>query len=216
MNILWARAAERIVAIMAGALSIYLGYRLFIQVPSLAHESDGTLTLPGMEIVLTQVGPGVFFALFGAVVLWLSMRTQFTYEWGGAEAGAGDAAGLPQAPPGTRIPPGPGAIRYAAGVDALADKQSFGAARALLLRDVRALDRLSTSLHEGEGAAIAASQRADFAIALPRIKESLMLGVWGEDWGDIAEFKKWVDGGADDAAPENCEAAVRFFHGDGS
>lgn len=71
-NIALVRMFERILVVLFGGLSIYLGYRLFFHLP-MEKRSGGELTFPGMKIVLTRVGPGVFFAAFGSVVLLYSL-----------------------------------------------------------------------------------------------------------------------------------------------
>jgi hypothetical protein len=64
-----ARHLERLVIALAGALAVWLGYRLFINMP-LGEKGTGKLQLPGgISIFISRVGPGVFFVLFGAGVL---------------------------------------------------------------------------------------------------------------------------------------------------
>ena len=63
------RHLERLLIVCSGMLSIWLGYRLFLAMPAGAR-GDGEIKLPGgISIFLSRVGPGVFFALFGAVVV---------------------------------------------------------------------------------------------------------------------------------------------------
>ena len=69
------RGAERLGIVAAAALCIWLGYKLFQSLPS-QHGSGGTLTLPSAKLVMSKVGPGVFFALFGGLVLWKSVEFQ--------------------------------------------------------------------------------------------------------------------------------------------
>jgi len=59
---------ERLLVVGFGGLAIYLGYKLFFHLP---HQTDhaGKITLPGMKIVLSRVGPGIFFLAFGATIL---------------------------------------------------------------------------------------------------------------------------------------------------
>lgn len=72
---LFFRGGERLGIVAVAALCIWLGYRLFQSLPT-QHSSTGTLTLPSAKLVMSKIGPGVFFALFGALVLWQSVRTQ--------------------------------------------------------------------------------------------------------------------------------------------
>jgi len=66
------RMLERILAVLIGGGSIYLGYRLFFHIPDDSNH-QGRLELPGMKLVLTKVGPGIFFAVFGCIVLVYSL-----------------------------------------------------------------------------------------------------------------------------------------------
>ena len=67
MDPLLFRSIERIVSVLIGGLSIFLGYRLFSSVRG-QSDGKGTFKFPmHTSGVLTKVGPGVFFALFGAV-----------------------------------------------------------------------------------------------------------------------------------------------------
>jgi len=69
------RGSERLGIVAVAALCIWLGYRLFQSLPA-EHSAGGTLTLPSAKLVMSKVGPGVFFALFGALVLWQGVKTQ--------------------------------------------------------------------------------------------------------------------------------------------
>src|SRR5262249_37230319 len=69
------RGGERLGIVAIAALCIWFGYKLFQSLPAERHAS-GTLTLPSAKLVMSKVGPGVFFALFGGLVLWQAVRTQ--------------------------------------------------------------------------------------------------------------------------------------------
>ncbi len=66
------RSIERLAGIFIGGLSIYFGYRLFLRLPE-RREGEGSIKLLDASIVLSRIGPGVFFALFGAAVVALSL-----------------------------------------------------------------------------------------------------------------------------------------------
>src|SRR4029077_10124129 len=83
------RGAERLLIVAVAALCIWLGYKLFQSLP-LEHGSGGTLQLPSAKLVMSKVGPGVFFALFGSLVLWQSVGTQLTAP---AKSGGAEKAG---------------------------------------------------------------------------------------------------------------------------
>lgn len=80
------RGGERLGIVAVAALCIWLGYRLFQSLPA-EHSAGGTLTLPSAKLVMSKVGPGVFFALFGGLVLWQAVRTQLNAGPGTATAG---------------------------------------------------------------------------------------------------------------------------------
>lgn len=73
------RGSERILIVSVAALCIFLGYKLFKVVPS-QHDGEGKFTLGDLSMSLAKVGPGVFFSMFGAFVLYQSMSTQLEFN----------------------------------------------------------------------------------------------------------------------------------------
>jgi len=73
------RMLERIIAALGGIGSIYLGYRLF-SIARLENSSSGSLKNSLFTISLTRIGPGVFFALFGAYILVTSVNSRLTFS----------------------------------------------------------------------------------------------------------------------------------------
>lgn len=73
------RALERLLIVLTGAMAMYLGYRLFALVSSEAGEliAKGS----GWSIRLVRVGPGVFFALFGASIVVYAMKSSPTVSY---------------------------------------------------------------------------------------------------------------------------------------
>jgi hypothetical protein len=67
------RMVERIIVVCGGILCIYLGYLLF-HIASLKQEGGGKFRSVVFEFTATKVGPGVFFALFGAYILYGSLN----------------------------------------------------------------------------------------------------------------------------------------------
>src|SRR5262245_4135443 len=120
------RFAERLVAVLFGGMAIYLGYRLFLQVPE-RRGADGRLALPwDISIVLTRVGPGVFFALFGALVVGTSLVKGI--EWRHAPVD------------------GPVAFHGAGASLTVPDEQARDVARVELLRDIALLNNFPAYL----------------------------------------------------------------------
>src|SRR5437867_4333066 len=70
------RMLERILGVLIGAILIYLGYRLFLSLPGKRGRNGGTGDFSfagGNKVKLSKVGPGVFFALFGAGLIAFSL-----------------------------------------------------------------------------------------------------------------------------------------------
>ena len=67
------RMLERILVVCGGILCVYLGYLLF-HIAVLKQESAGKFKSALFEFTATKVGPGVFFALFGAYILYGSLN----------------------------------------------------------------------------------------------------------------------------------------------
>lgn len=68
------RMVERISSIGIAAMTIYFGYRLFTLLPT-ETTGDGKIELPNFSVVLTKLGPGVFFVALGVVVLYQSLSS---------------------------------------------------------------------------------------------------------------------------------------------
>jgi len=78
------RMVERLLVVGFAGLSIYLGYRLFFQLPS-EQQNEGKFELPGIKIVLTKVGPGIFFSVFGSIILLQSLHEKIELSKNGAD-----------------------------------------------------------------------------------------------------------------------------------
>jgi hypothetical protein len=189
------RAIERIIDALIGGFSVYLGYRLFLVVPQQAN-SEGRFQLhKGTAIYLTRVGPGIFFALFGAAVI-------FTSLYRGVTVGPDYVAGFGGSPVAANSDD-----RYGRG------QQASTTLKAEIAKDIVALNHLPLALRSD----LRADQRSDILIAVPRIKLALMKPVWDQGWGDMASFEDWALNGAIGAAPLGTAQAEEFFkQGDGS
>lgn len=62
-----ARSLERLGIVAVSGVSIWAGYRLFRVVTE--ARANAEIEGHGVKLTMSQVGPGVFFALFGAIVL---------------------------------------------------------------------------------------------------------------------------------------------------
>src|SRR4051812_39391121 len=63
------RMGERLLGVVIGGMSVYLGYSLFTKLPDKTDSSSKLILPGGISIWLSRVGPGLFFALFGAAIV---------------------------------------------------------------------------------------------------------------------------------------------------
>jgi len=185
-------AAERLVNSLIGGIAIYLGYRLFLTAPrSSTPRADGTARIhaPGnFSIYLTHIGPGVFFALFGASVLVVSVYKGVTYH------GPNDWSGLSSA--------------VSTGDSARVTREQRVSARKAIAQDIAALNQVVPALRPN----LDPDQQADIQLGVPRIKLELMKTVWDTDWGDESGFSAWVEQGAAGPPPDGLGKAAEFFN----
>lgn len=199
------RAIERILVVLFGGLAIVLGYRLFLHVPERV-EGAGKITLPGgVSIFLTRLGPGAFFALFGATVIALSFRftlSQSTEARVSTLASTGDSVPVSSYRNETTY--------FSQSSDL--GEETLAMERAQLRGHLFLLNRLDDLLRSD----LAPEQRADLESAIPRIKLAAMRSVWSDEWGDFARFRQWVEQeGASGPPPDGLAQAAAFFrHGD--
>ena len=66
------RMIERLIVVCGGVISIFLGYRLFAMT-TLPDLASGTFKTKILQITLSKAAPGIFFALFGAAILIVSL-----------------------------------------------------------------------------------------------------------------------------------------------
>ena len=202
-----ARHLERLLIVVAGGLSIYLGYRMFLAIPRApkgAETGEGKLELPGgVSIYVTRVGPGVFFALFGAVILGLGLQHGLQLDVreqrpGVASGDAATAVSITERRISSAMP--------------AASPQQQDAERTGTLGTVAQLSRLGTALDGAGGRGIPPQQRNDFSLALNDARLRLLASVWDERaWGPYIEFARWVQQGETGVAPPRAAPAVRAY-----
>jgi hypothetical protein len=179
------RSIERLASVFIGGFSIFLGYRLF---SSIRGQSDGkgTFQFPmHTSVVLTKVGPGVFFALFGTVAVCAAIFR----------------------PLDEKLPNGR-TVSYAGMPKATSNERADG--RALLRRDFAVLNTVPGLM----GPQVAEIDRGNVDRGLRRVKLLLMKPVWGEPgegFGNFAEFESWATQGETGAAPAASNEALALY-----
>ena len=162
------RGIERLAVVVVGGMSVYLGYRLFLNLPE-QKDSEGHLNLPGdISIYFSRVGPGIFFALFGSLIVAASLYfavTIYDRDTGNIiQRGAG-----PESQSGQVF-----------------EQQPINEAN--LKGDITLLNRVENEFSTNTPI----EYRSDWDRALPRIKLSLLRTVWQSDWGDYGHFESVI------------------------
>lgn len=193
------RASERLLAVLVGGFSIYLGYRLFIAMPQQA-DSSGKLVLPGnISIFFSRVGPGVFFSLFGAAVVSLSIYRGLQAE---------TTRGLPAETPAAASKIATANISKDTVIYANeprageSDARRLAARRAGVRVAIAELNKLPSALAED----FPKNRIVDVTNAIRDSKLALLETVWAKDGGDVAVFRNWV---VNDGEAEPIPAGVR-------
>ncbi len=166
----------RFAQILAGVLLCVLGYRLFQQVPI----SDGTAEVSlsnHLKFNLSKVGPGVFFALFGAAIMIQAIIN----------------------PPRLERESSPMASKTVATQERvlIAGQRDATVAQGAILTDeqlqpqLRFLNGLAGLLREN----LSIEQRVKFENDQREAKLALMAGAWDHKrWGDFTNFAAWARG----------------------
>jgi len=202
------RMVERLFGLLAGALCVVLGYHLFLRLPDKA-DSSGKVILPGgVNIWLSRVGPGIFFALFGAGIVAYSFAStvRVTTEQTGLPARAANA------------PAGAGGPVIAASarqeISAMSDRSGGRGKREDREEQLTYLRLAMANLN----AAIERLQRdttppeRDRLVAgLQGAKMLLLRGNWDAAWGDPARFQTWINSGAVLPAPSGMDEPAGFY-----
>jgi len=193
------RMVERLLGLLSGALCVVLGYRLFINLPE-KTDSAGKVVLPGgVSIWLSRVGPGIFFALFGAAIVAYSFAStvRVTNEQNVPRASSdtpGDALAMRRQE-----------IAAMAGRAARSDtsEQTIIELRGAMADLNAAIDRL--------GRDAAPPERDRLIAGLQNAKVLLLRGAWVAAWGDPARFQSWINSGAQLPAPAGMDVPAGLY-----
>jgi len=196
------RMGERLLAVLIGGLCVVLGYLLFTKLPDKA-DSGGKLVLPGgVNIWLSRIGPGVFFALFGAIIVGVSFRSPIESTSNISNASY-DAAG------GSKVVNKTQELRgIASGLGA--DVSAPGQAQRL----TEARTQIYTLNHDWPKALrsdLHTHDRNAIEVARDYSKKQILRAVWLESWGSFVDFEKWVNSGATLPAPTSISDPVEIY-----
>lgn len=205
------RGIERLLIVGVGGLSIFLGYSLFLKIPQ-KDDGSGEFKFPGgISVVLSRVGPGIFFALFGSSVIGMAIYAQATAPAARFTMGSSssDQEKVTYPPPSDNWK-----VSYSTGLETAADVQSLRSDRTIAIGDIRFLIDIQKSLStaENKGKVVVTQHTINIAdSAISRVKRLVMQSVWDDQWGDYGAFTRWVKGGAQQPIPEKARQAAGLF-----
>ena len=203
-TLLLMRMAERLLGLLAGVLSVVLGYRLFVRLPD-KTDSSGKVVLPGgISIWLSRVGPGIFFALFGAAIIAYSFSSavkvsdeRMAPQARPASEGQGEAVALRKQEISAMTDRSARAAKSGAGEEGLAEL------RTALANLNATIDRLQRD--------VAPPERERLVAGLQNAKLLLLRGAWTPAWGDPARFQSWINSGAILPAPAGMDEPAGLY-----
>lgn len=203
------RMVERLFGLLAGALCVVLGYQLFVRLPDKA-DSTGKIILPGgVNIWLSRVGPGIFFALFGAGIVAYSFAStvRVTTEQTGlpvrAGANAPSAVTTPMISASSRQEISAMSDRSGARPKREEREEQLTYLRLAMANLNAAIDRLQHDTPPPE--------RDRLVAGLQGAKMLLLRGSWDATWGDPARFQSWINSGAMLPAPSGMDEPAGFY-----
>ena len=189
------RMVERILGVLIGGLLIYFGYRLFLDLRGKRGRDGGTGDFSlagGTKLKLSKVGPGVFFALFGAGLIVFSLTRSVSLTTTGS---ASPAAGKDSVAGTVSTVKFMGATSLPQNEEERAQRRTEMQAQIVILN--RAIEHASPA------------DQLQLAAAVANAKLALMERLWTDDWGDLADFREWLENGG--TPPAGTQAAVEIF-----
>lgn len=195
---------QHIITIIVGMAAFFLGYRLFIEMPR-RREGETKLDLPGgVSIMLSRIGPGIFFALFGAGMIIYSITKPIEITDIAEQVASADGAtrslrsrsltGLGDTTGNAGMPETPRPALPEASVDRG--------------RVIAALNGIAAQAQQNASA----SALLDVSVAVRESKLALMRETWQAEWGDYAAFHRWAtEQFEQDPPPAGSEKAVAFY-----
>jgi len=194
-------AFQRILGILIGGMLVYFGYRLFLSLPGKRGRDGGSGEFSlgrGSKVKLSKVGPGVFFAIFGAGLIAYSFAKPMKVNIPATAPTASNAASTSKAGATTVAAAG---FSYIGAVSAPETEEDRARMRIETQEDIivlnRALDRENVS------------ERPKLERTVVKAKVALMEPLWAEDWGELKDFRDWLAKGG--TPPDKTQPAVDYF-----
>lgn len=188
---------QHIIAILVGLTSVYLGYRLFLELPR-RREGETKLDLPGgISILLSRVGPGIFFALFGVGMIIYSITKPLEIKDIAEQVATAEGA--------TTIRRSRSLTGLSQNDEAIRRVAATAIDRATIIARLNRISARAVRTQTG-------SELQDTTIAVREAKLALMREEWRTEWGDYAVFHVWVtEQFEQDPPPEGLEHVAAFY-----
>ena len=194
-------AFQRILSILIGGMLVYFGYRLFLSLPGKRGPNGGSGEFSlgrSSKLKLSKVGPGVFFAIFGAGLIAYSFANPMKVNIPGAAPNATTTPGATSAGTGAVAAAG---FSYVGAVSAPETDEDRPRMRTETQQDIIILNRTLDSAN--------ASDRPQLERAIVKAKIGLMEPLWADDWGELKDFRDWLAKGG--RPPDKTQPAVDYF-----
>jgi hypothetical protein len=156
------------------------------------------------KVKLSKVGPGVFFAIFGAGLIGYSFAKPMKVNIPATAANAPNAVAAPNAataPKTNTSTVAAAGFSYIGAVSAPETDEDRARMRAETQEDIIALNRALDRAN--------ASERPQVERAVVRAKVALMEPLWAEDWGELKDFRDWLAKGG--TPPAKTQPAADYF-----
>jgi hypothetical protein len=206
MELLLLRVVERVIAVIIGGLSIYLGYRLFRAVKA-TGEGAVEVRLPrDVTVMVSRVAPGVFFALFGAVVVGGSLVSPVHYNESESHPSGGQSSKTREFT-GIAEEPSDRAVTPILSSKPVPNQEALALERLQVRQHIAFLNQLPGLLKP----TLPEQQQRRVRENTLATKLYLMHGVWDKDWGRFEDFELWAEGGAKAGDSQAFHRATEFF-----
>jgi hypothetical protein len=199
-------AFQRVLSILIGGMLVYFGYRLFLSLPGKGGRDGGSGEFSlgrGSKVKLSKVGPGVFFAIFGAGLIAYSFAKPMKVNIPAVQSAPSAVSG-----PGAQTTPSPATgvlatsgFSYIGAVSAPETDEDRARMRTETQEDIIVLNRALDNSN--------ASERPQLERAVVKAKVALMEPLWAEDWGELKDFRDWLAKGG--SPPDKTQPAANYF-----
>jgi hypothetical protein len=207
------------ITLLTGLALAFMGYKLFVH-GIFTDSGELRTNWEDKKLVLRKAAPGTFFALFGTIIVCVSLWRGLSFEPSKTAPVSASPGSSPEHPQAQGLS-GSALFESAAGGSLTPATEKT---RQQVLNDVAALNRIESKLvprsqpgtAPGKGLTVTAEETDRILDLISGTKTRLMLSVWSPAWGDPEEFGKWaahVPGYSYGDPPTGIARAAAIFKG---